>query len=60
MRLVPVKTRDQQALLSLHRVRQGVAKERTALINRLRGLLAESPPTRQFIARIPLLRRVLS
>lgn len=41
MRFVPVKTRDQQALLSLHRVRQGFIEERTALINRLRGLLAE-------------------
>ena len=41
MRFVPVKTRDQQALLSLHRVRQGFVEERTALINRLRGLLAE-------------------
>ena len=41
MRFVPVKTRDEQALLSLHRVRQGFVEERTALINRLRGLLAE-------------------
>jgi transposase len=41
IRFVPVNTRDQQALLSLHRVRQGFVEERTALINRLRGLLAE-------------------
>jgi len=41
MRVVPVKTRDQQALLSLHRVRQGFVEERTAVINRVRGLLAE-------------------
>ena len=41
MRFVPVKTREQQALLSLHRVRQGFVEERTALINRLRGLLAQ-------------------
>jgi transposase len=41
MRFVPVKTRDQQALLSLHRVRQGFVEERTAFVNRLRGLLAE-------------------
>ena len=41
MRFVPVKTRAQQALLSLHRVRQGFVEERTGLINRLRGLLAE-------------------
>jgi transposase len=41
MRFVPVKTRDQQALLLLHRVRQAFVEERTALINRPRGLLAE-------------------
>ena len=41
MRFVPVKSRDQQALLTLHRVRQGFVEERTALINRVRGLLAE-------------------
>lgn len=41
MRFVPIKSRDQQALLSLHRVRQGFVEERTALINRVRGLLAE-------------------
>ena len=32
----------QQAWLSLHRIRQGFIEERTATINRLRGLLAES------------------
>jgi transposase len=41
MRFVPVKTVEQQALLTLHRVRQGFVSERTATINRLRGLLAE-------------------
>jgi len=41
MRFVPVKSTEQQALLSLHRVRQGFVVERTALINRLRGLMAE-------------------
>jgi len=41
MRFVPVKTVEQQALLTLHRVRQGFVSERTAIINRLRGLLAE-------------------
>jgi transposase len=41
MRFVPVKSTEQQALLALHRVRQGFVIERTALINRLRGLLAE-------------------
>lgn len=41
MRFVPVKTEEQQALLSLHRVRQGFIEERTALINRLRAVLTE-------------------
>jgi transposase len=41
MRFVPVKSAEQQALLSLHRVRQGFVVERTASINRLRGLMAE-------------------
>ena len=41
MRLVPVKSAEQQAILCLHRVRQGLIKERTALINQLRGLLSE-------------------
>lgn len=41
MRFVPVKSADQQAVLSLHRVRQGFVEERTATINRIRGLLAE-------------------
>jgi transposase len=41
MRFVPVKTAEQQPILSLHRVRQGFIEERTATINRIRGLLAE-------------------
>jgi transposase len=41
MRFVPVKTVEQQSDLSLHRVRQGYVEERTATLNRLRGLLAE-------------------
>ncbi len=41
MRFVPVKSAEQQALLALHRVRQGFIVERTATINRLRGLLSE-------------------
>ncbi len=41
MRFVPVKSVEQQALLSLHRVRQGFVVERTATINRLRGLMSE-------------------
>lgn len=41
MRFVPIKEEAQQATLCLHRVRQGFIEERTALYNRLRGLLAE-------------------
>jgi transposase len=41
MRFVPVKTLEQQAVLAQHRVRQGFVEERTATINRLRGVLAE-------------------
>ena len=41
MRFVPVKSPEQQAVLCLHRVRQGLVHTRTAIINQLRGLLAE-------------------
>jgi len=41
MRHVPVKSAEQQGLLVLHRVRQGLTAERTGAINQLRGLLAE-------------------
>ena len=41
MRFVPVKSVDQQDLQSLHRARERVITTRTALINHLRGLLAE-------------------
>ena len=41
MRFVPVKTVAQQAVLSLHRARQGFVVERTAQANQIRGLLSE-------------------
>lgn len=41
MRFVPVKTEDAQSALTIHRVRQGFVEERTAIINRIRGLLSE-------------------
>lgn len=41
MRFVPVKTEEQQSRLMVHRARQSYVKERTATINRIRGLLAE-------------------
>ncbi|GLR71244.1 IS110 family transposase [Agaribacter marinus] len=40
-RYVSIKSEEQQAVLCLHRIRQGAIKDRTAHINRLRGLLAE-------------------
>ena len=41
MRFVPVKSPAQQSVLVLHRLRTGYVEERTALVNRLRGLLSE-------------------
>jgi transposase len=41
MRFVPVKNIEQQAILSIHRVRQSFVKARTAQANQIRGLLAE-------------------
>ena len=41
MLFVPIKDEHQQATLTLHRTRQGFVEERTALFNRLRGLIAE-------------------
>ena len=41
MRFVPIKSVEQQAVLSLHRARQGFVKARTAQANQIRGLLAE-------------------
>ncbi len=41
MRFVPVKSQDEQARLCVHRVRQGLVEQRTATINRIRGLLSE-------------------
>jgi transposase len=41
MRFVPVKTVNQQGVLSLHRVRSLFVRQRTATINTVRGLLTE-------------------
>ena len=41
MRFVPVKSAEQQAVLSMHRGRDLLVKQRTQLINMIRGLLAE-------------------
>ena len=41
MRFVPIKTREQQSVLMLHRTRQLFVRQRTALINAIRAHLAE-------------------
>lgn len=41
MRFVPVKSVEQQSMLSVHRLREGIKADRTACINRIRGLLLE-------------------
>jgi transposase len=41
MRFVPGKTAESQALLAVHRARQGFVKARTAQANQIRGLLSE-------------------
>jgi transposase len=41
MRFVPIKSCEQQGVMSLHSVREGLKEERTACINRIRGVLAE-------------------
>jgi transposase len=60
MRFVPIKSVEQQSVLSLHRVRQGFVKARTAQANQIRGLLGEMgliiPQGIRFIAqRVPAL-----
>ena len=37
MRFVPIKSAEQQAVLAVHRLRQGLVEERTALANRCVG-----------------------
>ncbi len=41
MRFVAIKNVEQQAILSIHRARQGYVKSRTAQANQIRGLLSE-------------------
>ena len=41
MRFVPIKNVEQQAVLAMHRVRQGFVRARTAQANQIRGLLSE-------------------
>jgi transposase len=41
MRFVPIKSVEQQDVQNIHRQRERIKKERTALVNQIRGLLAE-------------------
>ena len=41
MRFVAIKNIEQQAILAVHRARQGLVKARTAQANQIRGLLSE-------------------
>jgi transposase len=41
MRYVPIKSCEQQGVMILHRIREGFKEDRTACINRIRGVLAE-------------------
>ena len=41
MRFVPIKSEEQQSRLMVHRARQGFVQQRTATLNRIRGLLSE-------------------
>ncbi|WP_429449899.1 IS110 family transposase [Paraburkholderia sp. 40] len=41
MRFVAIKSVEQQAILAWHSIRSGWQEQRTALLNRTRGLLAE-------------------
>lgn len=56
MRFVPVKSEEQQSLLMLHRVRELLIRQRTMLVNALRGHLAEfGIVTRQGVAGVGML-----
>jgi transposase len=41
MRFVAIKSCEQQGVMALHRAREGLKEERTACINRIRGVLSE-------------------
>ena len=56
MRFVPVKSEEQQSVLMLHRVRELLIRQRTMLVNALRGHLAEfGIVTQQGIAGVGML-----
>jgi len=53
MPIVPIKSAEQQAVLSIHRARSGLVKSWTALCNQVRGLLTVVPQKR-----LPQVKRV--
>jgi transposase len=54
MRFVPIKSAEQQALITLHRTRDLLVRQRTMLVNALRGHLAEFGVTAaKGISRLP-------
>lgn len=59
MRYVEVKTAEQQAWQSVHRVRSRLIKSRTALVNEIRGLLSEFGIV-MTVKGVPACRRLLS
>jgi transposase len=58
MRFVRVKTAEQQAMQSLHRIRSRIVRARTALVNEVRGTLAEFGLTIDTLG-VPAVRKAL-
>jgi transposase len=62
MRFMPVNDESQQAMQRLHRTRQGFIEEKTAIYNRLLGLISEfgviAPQSTDALRRMVLSRRV--
>ena len=58
MRFVPIKNIEQQAVLSIHRARQGFVKARTAQGNQIRGLLKFRPVFFEDLLIFPMYLRI--
>ena len=59
LRFVPIKSEEQQAVLTIHRARELAVSERTALVNQIRGLLGEfgivvAPGRERFEKELPI------
>ena len=59
MRFVAVKTVDQRAVLMLHKVRDLLVRQRTMLINALRGHLAVITHHRKCVIQAPTVVRMV-